>query len=82
MVEQVGLSLFPHNSKFCWLFMEVRGGSLQGSQQGSPQSGCQSFQLSRKCLFTWREGHLSWQASPPGRSTKGTYEGGGVEKGL
>ena len=42
MVEQVGLSLFPHNSKFGWLFMEIRGGSLQGSQQSSPWGSPQS----------------------------------------
>ena len=74
--------------------MEVRGGSLQGSQQsspwGSPQSGGQwvvhragvSLFNSPVSLFTCREGHLSWQASPPGGSTKGTYGGRGVEKGL
>lgn len=95
MVEQVGLSLFPHNSKFGWLFMEIRGGSLQGSQQSSPwgipqsrgqwvvcRAGVSLFNSPISAFFPWREGHLSWQASPPGGSTKGTYGGGEVEKGL
>ena len=43
-VEQVGLCLFPRKSKRGWQFRVVRGVSLQGS----PPSGGQSFQLTRR----------------------------------
>lgn len=52
---------------------------------GSPQSGCQSFQLSHKCLFTCREvGKVTFPDRPPLQEglQRVRMGGGGVEKGL